>query len=197
MAEQMPLQSWLASEAWETLYLEGKRVPGVVRVEAKCPAGLDVKKAQGKKKARLADVGIPPTELEIDIELLPEELADFTATIRVIRPPSSGESRVPIKIDHPQAALWGVSRVIIGDIKSRPPEPGGTIKVSFLAVEYRQPSAVKKKAAPATKQQGEEGWNIDDELMSLDPAQNGAVQENFSAPRDFSGVFDPVTPPGP
>lgn len=174
----MAIPQWVTanfgnSNAWEVLMLDGKRVPGVVTVGTHKPSSLDKKKPKGGKKAVVVDTGEHPVEFEIKVELQPgtlipeegttevqhetqNELDDFHAQIMPsIHKRNKGGVLQPITIAHPQAALWNVGQVMIGDVSIPSPAPGGSVIVSIKATEYReQPEKLKKQPPPA-----EDDWH--------------------------------------
>jgi hypothetical protein len=164
----VPVSSWIETEDWEILFLGGKRMPGVAHVVIKLPSGLDVQKARGKKKARVKDVGLPPAEVSITLELLPgEEMAALERVINTLRPRGASIARPTLKIIHPNARLWGVSTVKIGEIGSPQPGPGGSYTVSINAIE------------PENGDPSE--WDVEPLIDPLRPSQSRAPQENFSS----------------
>src|SRR5690606_39927556 len=56
------------------------------------PSGLDIQKPKGGKKATIRDEGAPPAQLDIEVELLPEELQEFESHIPLLRPRSKNRS---------------------------------------------------------------------------------------------------------
>jgi hypothetical protein len=178
----VPVSSWIETEDWEILFLGGKRMPGVAHVVIKLPSGLDVQKARGKKKARVKDVGLPPAEVSITLELLPgEEMAALERVINTLRPRGASIARPTLKIIHPNARLWGVSTVKIGEIGSPQPGPGGSYTVSINAIEHvENPTKIKKPAAKPENGDPSE-WDVEPLIDPLRPSQSRAPQENFSS----------------
>lgn len=194
----MPVSDWTKEPDWDLLFLNGEICPGVARVRAKLKSGLDVKKPRKQKKARITDEGVHPTELEIEVELLPEEMPDFQARIiPLLRPRAKNDERAKIAIAHPTAQLWGVDSVMVGDVRSGHPDPGGTVKVSFDCIEWRDQPTKQKKATPKPAADNADGHDVQNIIDEESPSKSGAAQDNFSAPRDYSGTYDPVTPSGP
>lgn len=144
----MPLPDWNRTEDWEVLRLGGLRVPGIVKVRAKPGSGLDIKKPKGGKKATIKDDGDPPVELEAELLLNAQELAAFAEIVPVLRPPSKNGARDPLKIEHPEAMLWGVHNVTVADIDSEPPAAGGRKRIVLKLIEWApsmHPVAASKK----------------------------------------------------
>jgi hypothetical protein len=177
----VPVSSWIATEDWETLFLDGKRMPGVAHVDIQLPSGLEVHKPRGKKKARIKDVGVPPAELDIELEVLPEEMAALERVVNVLRPRAANGARKSLQIAHPNAKLWGVNVIKIRNVGSPQPGPGGSYRLKFSAYEHVEaPTKVKKPAAKPANGDPDE-WDVDPLIDPLRPSQNKAPQENFSS----------------
>ena len=175
----MGVPNWNRVEDWDVLFLGGKRVPGIAYVNVKLGSGLDIKKPKGGKKATITDEGAPPSELDVTIKLEPEEMTDFQSFIPKLRPRAKSGAREPLEIGHPQAALWGINVVTVGDIDAPQPESGGFYSVSFKATEWA-PAPVKVKPKPKPKPDDAGDWNVQPLIDELRPGgQSGAVQSNF------------------
>lgn len=177
----MPTPDWVTNESWEVLYLGGERLFGVARVDIKLPSGLDIQKPKGGRRATIKDEGTPPAVLDISIELLPIELALFELQIGLLRPRSKNGARDPIEIGHPNARLWGINVVTIGEIDSPQPRAGGTYVCSFTAHEWAPaPTKVKKsKKKPKDKAKEIEEWNVQKLIEEQRPARSTAASDNF------------------
>jgi hypothetical protein len=177
----MPVPSWTSAEDWEVLFLGGRRMPGVARVEIQLPSGLEVHKPRGGKKARIKDIGVPPAEIEVELELLPEEMPGLERVIDLLRPRAANGARKPLEIGHPNARLWGIHIIKIRNVGSPQPGPGGSYKLKFAA--YEHVDAPKKVKKPADKpESGEpEDWDVQPLIDALRPARQGAAQGNFSS----------------
>lgn len=182
----MPVSNWVETEDWEVLFLGGKRMPGVATVEISLASGLEVQKARGKKKARVKDGGIPPADVSIELELLPEELPALERVIDLLRPRSTHGARRDLVIVHPNAKLWGVNRVKIKTIGSPQPGPGGSFTLKLTALEHTDtPTKVKKPSAKPANEDPD-AWNVDPLIDALRPGQAGGAQANFSSGQNFS-----------
>lgn len=176
--------SWVDTGEWDALYLGGKRMPGIARVEVHRPTGLEIRKSRGKKKARLVDPGMPPAELNIEIEVEPEEMEALSEAMNLLLPRGKNASQKELQIGHPAAAFFGIAMVKIGDMGSPHPAPGGSFFLSFTAIEHCPEPPKVKKPKPASNE--DEEWGAVDPLIDkLKPSQTGAAQRNFSAPEDI------------
>lgn len=175
----MPTPNWWRTEDWDALYLGGKRMPGIARVNVSLPSGLDVQKPKGGKKATIKDEGAPPAELDIELELTPEQVTEFEAHIPLLRPRSKAGARDPLEIGHPNARLWGINVVTIGEIGAPHPKTGHTYSVSFRAHEWA-PAPTKTKK-PAEKPKGDEAgdWDVQRLIDENRPGRIGGAAANF------------------
>lgn len=157
----MAVPDWYTDESWDTLFLGGVQVPGVVKVNVKLGSGLDIQKPKGWKKATIKDDGAPPIELSIRVEMNAGELINFQEDIiPLIRTRSKKGARDPLEIEHPQAQLWGVDVVTIGDIDAPTPEEGGSYILTMQAIEwYPAPVEPKKPSEnPKGKEKDVQTW---------------------------------------
>lgn len=175
----MAIPDWTREPDWDQLYLGGMRVPGVARVQVKLPSGLDIQKPKGGKRATIRDDGDPPAQLDIEIELQPHEMAEFEGLIPFFRARSKN-GRAPLEIAHPNAALWGIGVITIGEIDSPMPRSGGTKLISMKAHEWAPAPVAVKKAPDKPKVDEMASWvpYTDDGVAgsgfhpSEDPAEN-------------------------
>ena len=131
---------------WDTLILNGLAVSGVVRVTASIDTGTESQKAKGSKRAYIVDNGSNPVKFSISIELQPGELPEFyKSTVPLLRPSTKDGGQPRLKIQHPEAALWGVRIIKVTDIQSAPPVSGGTKTITIKAMEDVGSRPNKKK----------------------------------------------------
>lgn len=182
----MPTPNWARTADWETLYLAGKRVPGVAHVEVSYQSGVDVQKPRNAKKAKVRDTGTPPAEVSVSVELLPEEMPGLDPIIALLRPRAAFASRSALTITHPNCAIWGINQVLVGTVRSPQPGPGGSYTLEFTATEYTEPKKLKQKASPPTEDPDE--WNVKPLVDQLRPSQGGAPQANFSDPDQLQSL---------
>lgn len=122
---------------WDFVILGGVSVPGVARVTVDAGMGLDVQKSKGGKGAIIQDNGDPPAKVKIEFLLQGGDLQEFRDNVvPLLRPRDSTTGRPPLEIIHPQCELWGITRVIVGDISSGMPKPGGQMSITVNAVEW-------------------------------------------------------------
>jgi hypothetical protein len=179
---------WTSTDAWETLYLGGKRIVGVATVDVKLGGNLDIQKPKGGKKARIRDNGDPPAEVDITIELLSTEVKEFESQIDIIRPRAYDRAHDPIEIGHPNARLWDINVVTIGQISSPQPGPGGALKIKITAHEWHpEPKEVKK--AKEKPEDGDTPEHMAKELLGkADPPSTSGAGPAFFTPADFKAV---------
>jgi hypothetical protein len=132
----MALPNWSTTGDWEVLRLGGIPIPGRAKVKGKLPSGLDVKKPKGGKKATIKDDGDPPGELDVELSMDHEQLVAFAEIVPILRAVTKGGARDPLKVEHPEAALWGIHNVTVGDIDSDHPAAGGRKVITFKLIEW-------------------------------------------------------------
>jgi hypothetical protein len=155
------MADWIRTEDWEILRLDGRVVQcAMVRVEVHLKDGVKIKKARGRKKARSRDEGEPLAEVDVQIELLPEHMADFATFRNVLRPMAKGAAREPVQFSHPNTEFWGITAVTITTVESPMPEQGGVWRVGFKGVEWAADTAEVKAKKPGEQKPGddEEAW---------------------------------------
>lgn len=172
---------WTKTPDWERLKIDGRDlVCAMVNVVVRLDSGVDVKKAKGKKKARVTDDGEPPAEIDIEILLKPEHLPGFAAFRNVFRPRAKSAAREPIQFAHPNTEFWGITAVTIKTVDSPMPEPGGLWRVSAKAIEWAaEPSEVTpKKPGEQKPADTEDGWS---ELAADEPSpgDSGSAKDNL------------------
>ncbi len=110
---------------------------------------------------------------------LEEELLDLEPIIALLRPRQAFAARAPLSITHPNCALWGINRVLVGTVRSPQPGPGGSYTLEFSATEYvQQPKKVKQQ--PAKVDDAAE-HDVDALLRALQTWQPEAAQANFTS----------------
>jgi len=175
----MTLPDWTKVEDWDALYLNSRRVPGVVKVNVELPSGLDKKKARGRRKTRITDDGAPAAEVDITVELLPEECEAFESFVNLLRPRQDSTPREPINAGHPALAFWGIYKLLIGKVRSPHPTQGGTFIVNISAEEWvpepKKTAKPKNKPAEASTTTAD----VDALIADLTPAQQAAALSSF------------------
>lgn len=173
----MPLPDWVKTEDWDALRLGGKRVPGIAKVKAKLGCGLDIKKPKGGKKGTIKDDGDPLAELEVELDMSHQDVVEFAALVPIIRPVAKGGARDPLQIEHPEAALWGIFNVTVGDIDSDHPESGGRKKITLKLIEWAAAPVTVKSSAKQPDDAADRGaWgalvgdSVDRFINSIRPA---------------------------
>lgn len=152
----MPIPNWVTAEDWDILRLGSVRIPGVAKVKGKLGSGLDVKKPKGGRCATIKDDGDPPGELEVELDMSHQDVVEFAEIVPILRATTKNGARDPLKVEHPEAYLWGISNVTVGDIDSDHPETGGRKKISMKLIEWAPaPTPVKaSKKAPDDAERG-------------------------------------------
>jgi hypothetical protein len=146
MASAIP--SWQTDPyAWDRLKINGKFVPGKVRVSYKIANRLDVQKAPKQQHAVLVDQGVPPIEGEIEVEIGFESApgAPFgTAESQIeawfaLEAELFGRKAGPRKaytVNHPEFSRKGISKVYLNEPGSLQGSGPGTRTVSMSWCQF-------------------------------------------------------------
>jgi hypothetical protein len=174
------LPDWRRTAAWDTLYLAGKPLPGIARVDIELPSGIDVQKPKGGKKAVVKDDGVPPAEISVELEMLPENIQAFEVLVNTLRPRGLTKPREPVEITHPLCKLWGINAVQVGQLSTPSPRAGGSFVANIQLIEWvPQPKTPKKpKNKPAASAKAGDFSDLDKLTSELDtkrPARVGTL----------------------
>jgi hypothetical protein len=176
----VPNPNWIKTNDWNTLYLAGKAVPGVARVTCSMKSGIDTRKPRGGKKAAQKDLGAPPAQIDVELELQPAQFDQFAEdVVQLLRPSNVFAPRDPIDIEHPETRLWKIYVVIPGEIKSEHPQPGGTKIITFTLEEWAPAATAVKKSKDKPAQEDDDGWDVEKLRKKLGPSGNHASSRNL------------------
>ncbi len=166
-----------------TLWLGGLIVEAIPDVSVRVRSDIDVKKPQGKRGAKHRDRGDHPRDIKIVLRIRQNE-REFAADLRdVITPASSGDSRGPIAISHPNTDFWKVSAITIKEVDCPMPSSIDDWVWTIQAIEWVPAPAevgnsnAGKKAKPKDKE-APHNWAADF-LNAGSPAKQGAAGKGF------------------
>jgi hypothetical protein len=176
---------------WDSLYLAGERVPGIV-----VPPGgglersIDVKKSKGSKGAIVTYNGDDPANIEWDVLIwTPSQWSRFQDMMPLIQPRKPDEYPPPLEAGHPALALVGIKSIFFTRI-GFPQIDNGVGTIGLKAVEwFPQPKPVKKpsnatpKGAPPVKKPGDVN-NLGIFYDPFDPVNNSSSPVFGSADRN-------------
>lgn len=136
------LPSW-ADNSWDEATLDGKLIPGLVKVEPKRGAKYDEKEAPGQSGAKVTFKGFQSAKLKIVIRIwTPEQEAAFDADILPLIDPLPGkESPKGYPFIHPGAAKRKIDGILVEDVDGPKLSDDGQFQEwTVEAFEYRKPA---------------------------------------------------------
>lgn len=136
----LPVEDFTRSspEAWDTLYLDNRRVPGLSTVTGKVALRKDTRAIPGKTGARLTTLGYEPAKLHVTVKLWTEEqFQEFQRLMQRLRP-IRGRHPEAMTIRHPAANLLGVAKVVVMEVGA-PSIKGGIAEVELQVEEFLPP----------------------------------------------------------
>jgi hypothetical protein len=134
---------------WDKLTFGQTVCPGTVTVSVKLSADIDKRKPKGVKKSTAIDRGAKPAEVDVEVILLPSEFERFRKEIvPLVFSGNKTEAQGPLEMTHPALEMWNLHLFIVTLLTMPPPQSGGTLTVSFSAMEYVQSPAEAKVKQP-------------------------------------------------
>lgn len=134
----MSVPKWTEG-AWDTagtLWLGGYIVEAIPDVQVKVRSDIDVKKPPGKRGAKHRDRGDHPRDITIRLRIREFE-RDAAAQLRdIITPASSGDSRGPLSISHPNTDFWKVGAITVKEVDCPMPSSTDDWVWSIQALEW-------------------------------------------------------------
>ena len=109
---------------WDTVFFNGKKLPGVCKVKALPTIRFDKKKPGGADGIALTSQGYLPGPVEIEVLLYTADqwsVFQGLASDIWVKPIRGGKAR-PIDISHPGTDLWGIKSIVIEGVSV--PEQG-------------------------------------------------------------------------
>jgi hypothetical protein len=157
-----------APDAWNTLIIAGRKVPGIAKVSgAAYDIRVDKKTVPGEHGEKQTTLGREPCDPELEVKLwTAEHLKAFLNIVRLFLPRAGGALPPPVDVVHPALAMFKVRSLRI--MKCSFPEerePG----VFFLHMRCREFIPGKKGGKPKT------------DTASIEREGPGAVQKKVNA----------------
>lgn len=134
--------------AWDTVFLAGRPVPGVVRLDGYRQRRVDAKPSLGTDGATLTHTGHDPSEIQLKITIwTPEQLADYEEVLKIFATTIAGKAPPPpVDIAHPALAIMGITSVYPKKVTFlRPTGVKGAMEAEWHFTEF-----VPKQAATST-----------------------------------------------
>jgi hypothetical protein len=122
-----------ADDSWDNLILGGEFIPGVATVECEDAWKIDFQKAKGADGYKVKDEGYMGADVEITIVIdHRDQLTELARILPMLRPPKKGTSRQPLEIQHPSAAVAGITAIAVEKIRIMQPsaKDGWAIRIS-------------------------------------------------------------------
>lgn len=139
--------------AWDRCSLGGTQLPGSATVQCPTRRDIDAKKSPGSDGATFADKGRELAQITIELFIHTREEWELWQAVRpTIEPRRLGGDKAPVAIDHPKAALAGVSAVYVSGIEEGDPSAAKGMTISIQCIEWAPaPKATKATTTRAVK----------------------------------------------
>lgn len=144
----MPVPFWLVGDsAWDVLYLDDVRIPGIASLTITPSRGVQVNKSKDENGTTLADNGYEGSKVNGLIRIwTQEQLEELEQLIPRWHPRNQDGVSRPISILHPAATLAGVRAIYIPTWTIPPPKD--ELPITFAALEwFPGPKPVNKTGA--------------------------------------------------
>lgn len=185
----MSVPAWINSSDWHTLILDGQVFPGIWKVELNLPVEIDIQKGKGTKKARLKDEGDQPAKLTIKGKLgqkgkEQEEVDELSKLLPIIRSKATKAGRAAHTIQHPNANFWGISKIVLGTVRSQNPDPVDGWEIEIEAFEWvAAPKKLKATKPVDQEEENRKAWaQFQKQKPDTSPLMSGGSQMSGGGP---------------
>jgi hypothetical protein len=180
-----------AAGDWSIVKLDGKVMPGLARVDVNLPVEIDIQKATEKKKARLKDSGDLPTKLTITLTLwLLDHVIALKLFMPLLKPNAVSGKREARTIEHPNAQIWGVDKVVVTSIKSPQPDLVNGWKVEIECLEWvKEPKKVAAPKVEAAEERDRKAFGKYADDGSYAPPTSGTGPHTLPSKSAEDGLF--------
>lgn len=169
---------------WDTLYMAGKRWPGICTISGKGIARrLDQKRTKGSDGATLKDEGNDLAEFTIELLIYnPTDWAELQELIPLVSPRRSGGPRQPLAISYPSLALLGISACYIKAISVPSIDKNSQqLTVTMNAIEWvPKPKKVKKAAGTRKGKSVADPEFVDQKIVARSILNNTTIEEEIN-----------------
>lgn len=132
-------------DVYDTLFLAGQRIPGVVTVKVSRKVKIDKKSAKGKNKATITKQGLEPADVTIEIRLLdPSEFRDLQEVLELLEPVvlwKKDSTSDALDIAHWVTSMRGIEAIIVEEFTG-PELVDGILTLTVKAIEFHKPAPV-------------------------------------------------------
>lgn len=136
------LPSW-ADNSWDHADLDGKPIPGLVKVEPKRGVKYDVKEAPGATGAKVTFKGFGAATFKLTVRMwtATQEAAFDADILPLIEPTPGKESPKGYSFIHPATAKRKIDGILVEDVEGPKVDSDGQfVEWSIDAFEYRKPA---------------------------------------------------------
>jgi hypothetical protein len=167
------------------LWLGGLIVEAIPDVQVRVRSDIDVKKPQGKRGAKHRDRGDHPCDITIRLRIREFERDAAKQLKDLLKPASSGESRGPLSIDHPNTAFWDIFAITIKEVESPMPSSIDDWVWTVQAIEWVSETDEVGNSNAGPKQRPKDDtsdwlpFQDDGVAGSGAPSRQGAAAEGF------------------
>lgn len=133
----MPIPFWRDAEsAWDVLYLNGVRVPGIPNITVDKSRSVQINKSKKENGTTLADNGYEGAKIKGSLRLYkPEELQALMDLLPSWDPRNSAGVSNALIISHPATAMAGVSKIYAPQW-TFPTPTSDDLTITFSALEW-------------------------------------------------------------
>lgn len=183
----MTVPDWVDG-SWDTpgaLWLGGYIVEAIPDVQVKVRSDIDVKKPKGKRGAKHRDRGDHPRDITIRLRINRQQRQAAADLRDIITPASSGDSRGPLSISHPNTDFWKVTAITIKEVDCPMPSAMDDWVWTVQAIEWVAETDEVGNSAAGDKQRPKDDTSAwlpfrDDGVAgSGAPSRQGAAEEGL------------------
>ena len=188
-----------ATNAWDTLYIEDVRIPGLCEIDGKIGTKIDVQPVKGQKGAKTTNEGPDPATLSIKLRLATsDEVHELTDILDSLHPRKADQKAVPLRITYPSVNFLGVDRILIKEV-GFPKIEGDVFTWTIQAIEYfeepkaAKPTTTKPKGKGSPKPAPSKADSYEANLTGTSAAGNDplSVMNRQPAPNPWAQFPDP------
>jgi len=150
--------SWVVFNApglgsqWDTAWLAGKQLPGVVSVKGKTSRKIDIKNSPGSDGATITALGYEPAEMDITLRMwTPAQFVAWQAMLPDIQPKMGKPPAAPLDLAHPGANSYGIKAVIIKNVSIPDVDDKQIATVTITCIQWLTAKKVGTQTAKTAK----------------------------------------------
>jgi hypothetical protein len=137
-------------DAWNTLYLGGRAVPGLCTVTGRAGRKIEPRSAPGADGASIRDQGYEPAPIEVEIRVWTSaQLEELEELLERVHPRQRGRERTPFDVVHPVLSMLGIRSAYVTAV-TLPELRGGVTSVRVSLLEWTQAPRRSRQAQRST-----------------------------------------------